>query len=371
MHSLIPNRVDDPGRLVEASLKTIAQLGVVLYMFLVGLELNTAKLGQKARAMIAISHSSIVVPFVLGAALALWLYPRFAPAGVAFTSYALFLGVAMSITAFPVLARVLTDRGLERTDLGLMALSAAAMGDVTAWCLLALVVGIVQSQVSNALWVAVWSIVFVGVIFGVVGPLAKRVANWFERHPHDSVARPGLFVAILLSALATERIGIHAVFGAFLIGVVIPPESRLARELGHQLQAVVTVLLLPAFFAVAGMQTQIGLISGWQSWLTCGAIIVVATVGKYGGTLVAARLAGFDWTTSSALGVLMNTRGLMELIVLNIGLSLGVISPTLFAMMVLMALATTAATAPLFQALVPSTKEADGADVELAGVVEA
>jgi Kef-type K+ transport system membrane component KefB len=371
MYTLIPSREEDPSGLVVAALRTIAQLGVVLYMFLVGLELNTAKLGKQAHAAVAISHASIVAPFVMGAALALWLYPKLAPGGVPFTSFALFLGVAMAITAFPVLARVLTDRGLEKSDLGVIALSCAATDDVTAWCLLALVVGVAQAQVHTAFWVALWAVLFIVGMFVIVKPVARFIAEWFDENPTNSVARPGLFVMILLAALATESIGIHAVFGAFLFGVVIPHESRLARELSHQLHAVVTVLLLPAFFAVTGMNTRIGLITGWESWVTCAAIIVVATAGKYGGTLVAARMTGLDWTTSSALGVLMNTRGLMELIVLNIGLSLGVISPTLFAMMVLMALATTAATAPIFQALIPTAKEADVAEVELAGAVEA
>jgi len=370
MHTLIPSKAEDPNGLVVAALTTIAQLGVVLYMFLVGLELNTAKLGRQAHAAVAISHASIVMPFVLGSALALWLYQKLSPGGVPFTSFALFQGVAMSITAFPVLARVLTDRSLEKSDLGVIALSCAATDDVTAWCLLAFVVGVAQAQLDNAMWVVVWSCVFIVGMFFIVRPVARRIANWFERHPADSVARPGLFVAVLLAALATESIGIHAVFGAFLMGVVIPNDSRVAKELSHQLHAVVTILLLPAFFAITGMKTQIGLINGWEAWLTCVAIIAVATAGKYGGTLIAARMTGLDWTTSSALGILMNTRGLMELIVLNIGLQLGVISPELFAMMVLMALATTAATAPILQVLIPSPEAAEVTDVELAAMVE-
>jgi len=370
MHFLIPSPATDPHGLVTAALKTISQLGVVLYMFLVGLELNTTRLERQLSSMVAISHCSILVPFVLGAALALWLYPTLSPGGIPFTSFALFLGVAMAITAFPVLARVLTDRSLEKSDLGVLALSCAAAGDVSAWCLLAVVVGVAQSQLSAALPVFFWSAVFIAGMFLVVRPIARKRAEWFDRNPHDDTARPRLFVAILLAALVTEAIGIHAVFGAFLLGVVIPNESRIATDLRQRMQPLVTILLLPAFFAITGMNTRIGLISGWESWLTCGAIIVVATAGKFGGTVIAAKMTGLDWTTSSALGVLMNTRGLMELIVLNIGLSLGVISPTLYAMMVLMALATTAATAPILQWLIPTAKAAEIRDIELDGVAE-
>lgn len=358
MQQLIPDATADPHGLVTAALKAIAQLGVVLYMFLVGLELNTQKVGRQAQAAIAISHASIVVPFVLGAGLALWLYPVLSHDAVPFTSFALFLGVAMAITAFPVLARILTDRKLEQTDLGVVALSCAATDDVTAWCLLAFVVGVARAQIGGAVIVMIAALVFIAAMFLVVRPLALRWVAWAELRGADRHSTPLLFVAVLCAALTTEAIGIHAVFGSFLLGAVIPHDSRVAQELGRKLHDVVTILLLPAFFAITGMNTRIGLIDGADNWLMCGAIILVATLGKFGGTIVAARFAGLDWRTSSALGVLMNTRGLMELIVLNIGLSLGVISPKLFAMMVLMALATTMATAPLLRWLIPNADSA-------------
>jgi len=352
MHLLIPGPDVDPQGLVLSSLKTIAQLGVILYMFIVGLELNTHKVGRHARAAIAVSHASIVVPFVLGAVLSLWLYPMLSTSNVPFTSFALFLGVAMSITAFPVLARILTDQRMERTDLGVLALSCAATDDVTAWCLLAFVVGVAQSQISSAVMVAMWTFVFIAAMFLVVRPLAIKWITWAEPRGYDRQATPVLFIALLCASLITEAIGIHAVFGAFLLGAVIPHDSRVAQELSRKLIDVVTTLLLPAFFAVTGMNTRIGLVSGMESWLVCGAIILVATMGKCGGTIAASRFVGLDWSMSTALGVLMNTRGLMELIVLNIGLSLGVISPKLFAMMVIMAVVTTVATAPILKLLV-------------------
>jgi Kef-type K+ transport system membrane component KefB len=342
----------------------VAQLGAILYMFIVGLELNTGQLRSIARSVVAVSHVSIVLPFVLGAALALWLYPALSNHAVPFTSFALFVGVAMAITAFPVLARILTDRGLARTALGVTALGAAAVGDVTAWCLLALVVGVAKAQVGEALLVLLWSGLFVAGMLLVVRPL---VAAYVRRHGDVPPARGTMAVVIigvLLAALATEAIGIHAVFGAFLFGVLIPHDSRLARDIGRKLYDVVTVLLLPAFFAFTGLRTQIGLVSTGTEWGMCAAIVAAATVGKFGGALVAARATGHSWRESAVVGSLMNTRGLMELIVLNIGLDLGVISPALFAMMVIMALVTTMATAPALHFLLPSPRPvvADEAD---------
>lgn len=326
----------------------LAQVGVILYLFLVGLELNTAHLREHAQATAVISHTSIVVPFLLGSGLALFLYQPFAPPRVPFTSFALFLGVALAITAFPVLARILTDQGMTNTPLGVLALSCAAIDDVTAWCLLALVIGVAQDDLGGAGQVIGLTGLYVGGMLVVARPLVLRFTAWYGAAPElRRRLLPWVFVALVLSALATEAIGIHALFGAFLLGALIPHDSPLARDLAHQMESLVTGLLLPAFFAYTGLRTQIGLVSGWESWLWCGLIIVVATVGKFGGSYLAARLTGLDGRTSAALGILMNTRGLMELIVLNIGLELGVISPTLFAMMVLMALATTLMTAPL------------------------
>jgi len=328
-------------------LGVIAQLGVILYMFLVGLELNLSRLRGRAQATVTIAHTGIVVPFLLGAGLALWLYPRYSQSGVPFTSFALFIGIALSITAFPVLARILSDRRMARSELGVLSLGCAAMGDVTAWCLLAFVVGVTQAKVGGAVAVAGLALGFIALMFLIVRPMAACFVRRTGDGPLSTGAITLVFTGVLLSALATEAIGIHAVFGAFLLGAMIPHDSAIAREFTHKLENVVSVLLLPAFFAYVGMRTEIGLLAGWTNWLVCGVIILAATAGKWGGTLAAGRLTGLDWRTSASLGVLMNTRGLMELIVLNIGLDLGVISPTVFAMMVIMALATTLATTPL------------------------
>jgi len=334
----------------------LAQVGVILYMFLVGLELNAELLRHRARTTVAISHASIVCPFILGSALALLLYPRLATGDVPFTSFALFLGVAMSITAFPVLARILTDRGISKTPLGIVALSCAAADDVTAWCLLALATGVARAQVGKGLWVAVGAATYIFLMLVAVRPLARRLIARWDSDPMPRRMAAAVFIALLLSSLATEWIGIHAIFGAFLLGAVIPHDSAVARGFNQQLTNVVTILLLPAFFALTGMRTRIDLVSGVDQWLFCGMIILIATAGKFGGTLFAARLSGLRWRPAAALGALMNTRGLMELIVLNVGLDLKVISPTLFSMMVIMALATTMATTPALRLLTSEGK---------------
>ena len=336
---------------VAPYLGIIAQLGVVLYMFLVGLELNPALLNQRAHTTVATSHASILAPFILGALLALLLYPRVSSSDVSFTSFALFMGVSMSITAFPVLARILTDYRMSRTRLGVLALSCAAIDDVTAWCLLAFVVGIAKAEMGQGLFVAAGAVAFITFMFLLGRPILQWVAVRWDGEAQTRGATTLVFVALLLSSLTAEVIGIHAIFGAFLLGAVIPHDSALARVLTRQLEQVVTILLLPAFFALTGMRTRIDLLYEPGQWLICAVIILTAVAGKFGGTLVAARLTGLRWRDAAILGALMNTRGLMELIVLNVGLDLHVITPTLFAMMVLMALVTTMMTAPVVRRL--------------------
>lgn len=349
MHLLIPSREADPHGQVPAALKAVSQFGVILFMFLVGLKLNSIHLKKQAHAAMAVAHASIVVPFVLGSALALGLYPIYSNASVPFTSFALFIGAAMAVTAFPVLARILSDRGMENSRLGTIALGCAAADDVTAWCLLAVVVGIARSEVSQAMGVVTAALAFIAFMFLLVKPFLAKLCRKLDARPGPlpPVAVSGTFLALLLCSLATEGIGIHAVFGAFLLGAVLPHNSKIATEFTAKLKDLVTVLLLPAFFAYTGMRMQIGLVSGATDWFWCAAIILVATAGKFGGASAAARLTGMNWRDSASLGALMNTRGLMGLVVLNIGLDLEILSPKLFAMMVLMALVTTAATAPL------------------------
>ncbi|MBV9761557.1 MAG: cation:proton antiporter [Acidobacteriaceae bacterium] len=335
-------------------LNTISQFGVILYMFLVGLELDLPALRRQAQSTVSISHASIVAPFLLGSSLALFLYPRLSDSAVSFTSFSLFLGVSMSVTAFPVLARILTDRRIHRTHLGSVALACAAIDDVTAWCLLALVVSVAQAGDRNAIRTISMAIAYVGFMLFLMRPLLARVVGWIDRQPRlNQSVLAFILLGILLSSLATESIGIHSIFGAFLLGAVIPHDSGVARELTSKLEDFVIVFLLPAFFAFTGLRTQIALVNGWRSWLIFLLIVVVASAGKFGGSSLAARLNGWGWRKASAIGILMNTRGLMELIVLNIGFELHVISSTLFAMLVLMALATTLITTPMLHFVVP------------------
>lgn len=339
-------------------LSIVAQLGIVLYMFLVGVELDPNLMRGQVHATVAMSHASIIVPFVLGSALALFLYPRFSTSDVRFTSFALFLGVAMSITAFPVLARILSDLGMSRTELGSIALTCAAVDDVTAWCLLAVIVGVVRTTANAALAVIVLTVLFVAVMLAIVRPWIARAVRTYDhaRPTRNDLAL--IVIGVLMAALITEAIGVHALFGAFLFGVVIPHDSLVARTLTSSFESLVAILLLPTFFVLAGMRTEIGLLSGADAWFACALIVLVATIGKVGGTLVAARATGLRWRSAAALGVLMNTRGLMQLIVLNVGLDLGIITPTLFTMMVLMALVTTMATTPALRRLVPVPRAA-------------
>jgi Kef-type K+ transport system membrane component KefB len=333
-------------------LAVIAQVGIILFMFLVGLELDTGLLRQRTQASIAISHASIVVPFLLGAGLALWLYPRFAASSISFTAFALFIGVAMSVTAFPVLARILTDTKMQMSRMGVLALACAAVDDVTAWCLLALVVGVARAQPGRVLVTVGAAMAFT--LFVLV--IARRGAAWLARRQMSlGKTTQQMFavvcISLLISALITERIGIHALFGAFLLGTVVPHDSPLARNIREKCEDLVVVLFLPVFFAFTGMRTQIGLLKEPGDWLVCAAIILIASSGKFGGSFFAARMTGSDIREAASLGVLMNTRGLMELVVLNVGLDLGILSPTLFAMFVLMAVVTTLATTPILDAL--------------------
>jgi len=337
---------------VAPFLSVIAQVGVILYMFLVGLELDTAFLRRSPHAALSISHASIILPFLLGSALALLLYPRFSSSDVPFTVFALFMGISMSVTAFPVLARILTDRRLQRTRLGQVAIACAAVDDMSAWCLLALVVSVARSRASDAVHTVGLSLLFVSSVVIVLRPLVGMVVRRQEGRSEVSEGALGaVCVILLLCAFATEWIGIHALFGAFMLGAVIPSESTLARDLTRRLRDLVVVLLLPAFFAFTGLRTQIALVSGLQAWLVCGLVVAVASLGKFGGSALAARAIGLSWRDGAAIGILMNTRGLMELIVLNIGLDLRVLSPALFAMLVLMAVVTTLATTPIVDRL--------------------
>lgn len=329
------------------TLKMLSQIGVCLFLFVVGLDLDVNQLGGRAHAAVLVSHSSMVVPFFLGVVLSIVLFEGLAGPGTSFTSFALFLGISMSITAFPVLARILQERGMEKTPLGVMALTCAAVDDVTAWGLLAFVVAIVRATGLDAVAVSLGGVVVYVVL--MLGWLRPRLAVWLGDGGHPGSHGPIATVLVIAftSALTTEWIGIHALFGAFLAGVVMPQRKEFRAYLKLRLETVGLVFLLPLFFAVTGLRTQVGLLQGASDWGLCGLILLVACAGKMGGTLVAARFSGMNWSDSFSLGALMNTRGLMELVAINIGYDLGTLSPQIFAMLVIMALATTFMTGPL------------------------
>jgi len=339
---------------VAPILGVIAQIGVILYMFIVGIELDTQQLRHRTHVSIAISHASIIAPFLLGSSLALFLYPNLATRAVPFSLFALFIGVSMSVTAFPVLARILTDRGIHMSRMGAIALACAAVDDVTAWCLLALVVSVAQAKPEGVFLTVALSIGFIALMLLAIRPLIIRFVRYYEQGGLSGQSMMAVAcMGMLLCALATESIGIHALFGAFLFGSIIPHNSKVALDIRARLEDIVIVLFLPVFFAFTGMRTQIGLLTGVNEWILCGVIILVASIGKFGGSTIAARISGLSWRQSASLGILMNTRGLIELIVLNVGLDLGVLSPKLFAMMVLMAVVTTIATTPILELMNP------------------
>jgi Kef-type K+ transport system membrane component KefB len=333
------------------ALQLFSQIGVCLFMFAVGMELDVTHLRGKAQTAVVVSHASIIIPYFLGVALALLLYRSYAQAGASFTAFALFMGISMSITAFPVLARILQERGLARTPLGAAAISCAAVDDVTAWTILAFVVAVVRAtSVASVGFVILLVVLFVAFMLCVVKPqLLLRLggAAALERTEPGKGLLAAVVLVVLVSSLTTEIIGIHALFGAFLAGVIMPSAGDFRHKLSLRVESFSSVLLLPLFFAFTGLRTQVGLLHDATDWFICAGIILVATVGKLGGSAVAARLTGMGWNESLQLGALMNTRGLMELIALNIGYDLGILSPRIFAMLVIMALATTTMTGPL------------------------
>jgi Kef-type K+ transport system membrane component KefB len=347
MNSLFPATALGP-------LYALSQLGLVLFMFLVGLEVRPGILRGSAKSVIFASYASIVAPFVCGGILAWKLYPHLGSRSSQLP-FVLFLGAAMSVTAFPVLARILADRKLMNTRVGVFAISCAAVDDVTAWCLLAGIIVIVRPQPHQAalpLRLAALLIYILAMLF-LVRPTLRRLI------PTSGLPSRGWFAAVLIfllvSVCATEALAVHALFGAFLAGIVIPKRTPLQAELRDRLESVTLVLFLPLFFAYTGLRTSVGLLNDVRAWLLCGLIVLVAVASKLLVSAVCVRASGMPWRESLAVGVLVNTRGLVELVILNIGLDLHILSPTLFSMMVIMALTTTVMTTPLIDRILPSS----------------
>lgn len=352
-------------------LNILSQLGLLLFMFVVGLEIDPNLLKGRGHAAVLISHVSIILPFMLGAILALALYPLLSNNTISFTAFALFLGASMSITAFPVLARILVERNLLKTRFGAITIACAAVDDVTAWSILAIVVTVVRSGSGEIpLWITIaGSAAFILIMLFVIRPLLTKIETMYKNKgnklTHDIL---GIVIMLMLSsAWVTERLGIHALFGAFFMGAIIPRNKKLISDIFSKINDVTLILLLPVFFALTGLKTSIGLIQGTEMWFYFGLILLAAIGGKLGGSFIAARISGLKNREAFGVGILMNTRGLMELIILSIGLELGVISPALFAMMVMMALLTTFMATPILEWVYPKRiirKELEEAEKE-------
>jgi len=353
------------------SLSILSQVGILLFMFVVGMELDVRLLQKKAQSALLVSHASIIVPFILGLTSSLWLYGSYSGSNPSFLAFALFMGISMSITAFPVLARIIQERGLAGTELGNVAITCAAVDDVTAWIALAFIVALAKAQsMVGCLITVTLSVAVVLIVFFVMRPLMERAV---ERSPDPGSPGKNLTVAALVCvfacALATETVGIHALFGAFLSGVAMPKHEAFRNFLRQRIEYFSTLFLVPIFFAFTGLRTQIGLLSGPTDWLICLLLLTLAIAGKFGGSTLAARASGMSWRDSTALGAMMNTRGLIELIALNLGLDLGVLSPKIFAMLVLMALITTFMTGPVITLLgVGFWADRQGAHVDVAEI---
>ncbi|MFB2939224.1 cation:proton antiporter [Aerosakkonemataceae cyanobacterium BLCC-F154] len=332
-------------------LNVLSQVGLIFFMFLIGLELDPKYLKGNIETAVFTSNFSILLTFSLASLLALLLYPLLSNSTVSFTAFALFLGSAMSVTAFPVLARIITENNLQGTRLGTLALTCAAVDDLTAWCLLALAIAVTRTNsIVGAIPTIIESIIYIALMVTFGRWFLTRLASFYKRNGKlTQLVLAGIYIGVVTSALITELIGIHLIFGAFLLGAIMPKNPGLVRELAEKTEDFVLIFLLPIFFAYSGLKTQIGLLNRPELWLICATVVGVAIIGKYVGTYLAARFSGIEKREALALGWLMNTRGLTELIVLNIGLSLGVISPLLFTMLVIMALVTTFMTSPLLE----------------------
>ncbi|MGL4227335.1 MAG: cation:proton antiporter [Tannerellaceae bacterium] len=331
------------------NLTILSQFGLVLFMFAIGMELDITEVRKRLRETVLISHTSTIVPFFLGMLLAYFFYDAYAYKSTPFVSFALFIGVSMSITAFPVLARIIQEKGMTKSHLGTITLASAANGDVTAWCLLAVVIAIAQAgSMLSALYNIFFSILYIVIMFMVVRPFLRILGNLYH---NKEVLNKGMvasiFMVLIISAYFTEILGLHALFGAFIAGVVMPSNVEFRKIMTEKVEDVSLSLLLPLFFVSTGLRTDLGLLNEPSLIGMCLLVIFVAIIGKFGGAAISARVVGENWKNSFYIGAFMNTRGLMELVVLTIGYEMGILTPPIFVMLVLMTLVTTFMTSPL------------------------
>lgn len=331
------------------NINMLSQFGLILFMFAIGMELNITEVRQKLKETILISHTSTIFPFFLGMVTAYFLYNKYAYESTPFLSFALFVSIALSITAFPVLARIIQEKGLTKTHLGTISLASAANGDITAWCLLAVVVAIAQAgSMLSAIYNIGFSFIYLLLMFTVIRPFLRMIGHiYHNKEVVDKGLVAFMFLLLIVSSYLTEILGLHALFGAFVAGVVMPDNIKFRKIMTEKVEDVSLALFLPLFFVSTGLRTEIGLLNSPELWYMCGIFILVAIIGKFGGSLVAARFVGETWKDSLYIGALMNTRGLMELVVLTIGYDMKILTPPIFVMLVLMTLVTTFMTTPL------------------------
>ncbi|HCC52129.1 MAG TPA: cation/H(+) antiporter [Porphyromonadaceae bacterium] len=332
-----------------SNIRILSQFGLILFMYTIGMELDLSVVKKRFQDTILISHASTIVPFFLGMLMAYFIYDDYAYAEGPFLSFALFIGISLSITAFPVLARIIQERGMTKTHLGSISLASAANGDITAWCLLAAVVAYAQAgSMNSAIFNVLFSLVYIAIMFFMIRPLLRIIGDLYHNKEvvHKSLVALMFFI-LLASSYVTEILGLHALFGAFIAGMIMPENMKFRKIMNEKVEDISLALFLPLFFVYTGLRTEIGLINGQEMWILCGVFILVAVVGKFGGTLIAARISNESWKNSLYMGALMNTRGLMELVVLSIGLEMKILTPTVFVILVLMTLVTTFMTSPL------------------------
>jgi len=329
-------------------LQSLSHIGLIFFMFVIGMELELNQIRNKAIDAVIISHSSILFSFFLGTCLSLHIYNEFAPKGISFLSFSLFMGISMSITAFPVLARIIKERGLTKTPIGIFALTCAAIDDITAWCLLAAIIAIIKAgNIASLLITISLAISYITLMIYIVKPWLQKIHNKRNNSlQNNKFSIVFAFSILFLSAYITEIIGIHALFGAFIAGVIMPNNFHLKEMISNKIEDISTIILLPIFFALTGLRTQIGLLKDSHLLIISIIIICTAIIGKFAGSAITSKIIGKSWKDSLSIGVLMNTRGLMELIVLNIGYDLGVFGPEIFSILVIMALFTTFMTGP-------------------------
>jgi Kef-type K+ transport system membrane component KefB len=331
------------------NISMLSQFGLILFMFVIGMELDISEVRKRLKETILISHTSTIIPFFLGIVMAYFIYDDYADKGTPFLSFALFIGIAMSITAFPVLARIIQEKGLTKSHLGTISLASAANGDITAWCLLAVVIAIVQAgSILSAVYNILFSALYLLIMFFVIRPFLRMVGQVYHNEEViDKRMVTFMFLILIASSLLTEVLGLHALFGAFMAGMVMPTDIKFRKILVEKVESVSLSLFLPLFFVSMGLKTEVGLLNTPELWGLCIIFILVAIIGKFGSATLSARFVGENWKNSLYIGAFMNTRGLMELVVLSIGYQMNILPPSIFVMLVLMTLITTFMTTPL------------------------